>query len=106
MISLVPEDTIENVSVAQLAKDETLGAETAITIVREVEQIETAVAEQLVAESGGDLDTQLRVLVKYDDAEATPSGAMRSRTMRSRTSPRRVTPNRAMSDKPSPNRTP
>ena len=69
VISLVPEDTIENVSVAQLAKDETLGAETAITIVREVEQIETAVAEQLVAESGGDLDTQLRVLVKYDDAE-------------------------------------
>ena len=69
VLSLVPEDTIESVSVGALANDEALKADTPITVVREVEQIETAVAEQLIAEAGGDLDTQLRVLVKYDDSQ-------------------------------------
>ena len=69
VLSLVPEDTIESVSVGALANDEALKAETPITVVREVEQIETAVPEQLIAEAGGDLDTQLRVLVNYDDSQ-------------------------------------
>ena len=69
VLSLVPEDTIESVSVGALANDEALKAETPITVVREVEQIETAVPEQLIAEAGGDLDTQLRVLVNYDDLQ-------------------------------------
>ena len=69
VLSLVPEDTIESVSVGALANDEALKADTPITVVREVEQIETAVPEQLIAEAGGDLDTQLRVLVKYDDSQ-------------------------------------
>ena len=67
VISLVPEDTIERVSIDELVKDETLGADTPITIVREVEQTETAVPEKLIAESGGDLDTKLQVVVRYDD---------------------------------------
>ena len=69
VLSLVPEDTIESVSVGALANDEALKADTPITVVREVEQIETAVPEQLIAEAGGDLDTLLRVLVKYDDSQ-------------------------------------
>ena len=69
VLSLVPEDTIESVSVGALANDEALKAETPITVVREVEQIETAVPEQLIADAGGDLDTQLRVLVNYDDSQ-------------------------------------
>ncbi len=69
VLSLVPEDMIESVSVGALANDEALKADTPITVVREVEQIETAVPEQLIAEAGGDLDTQLRVLVKYDDSQ-------------------------------------
>ena len=69
VLSLVPEDTIESVSVGALANDEALKADTPITVVREVEQIETAVPEQLIAEAGGDLDTQLRVLLKYDDSQ-------------------------------------
>ena len=69
VISLVPEDTIENVSVDELARDEALSSDTPITVVREVEQIEPAVPEQLIAESKGDLDTQLRVQVTYDDAQ-------------------------------------
>ncbi len=68
VLSLVPEDMIESVSVGELAKDDALAAETPITVVREVEQIETAAPEQLIAESEGDLDSRLRVLVKYDDS--------------------------------------
>ena len=69
VISLVPEDTIESVSVEELARDEALSSDTPITVVREVEQIEPAVPEQLIAESRGDLDTRLRVQVTYDDSE-------------------------------------
>ena len=69
VISLVPEDTIENVSVEELARDETLSPDTPITVVREVEQIETAVPEQLIADSGGDLDKTLRFQVTYDDSQ-------------------------------------
>ena len=75
VISLVPEDTIESVSVEELARDESLTLDTPITVVREVEQIEPAVPEQLIAESGGDLDKQLRVRVTYDDSQdATDQG--------------------------------
>ena len=71
VISLVPADTIESVSVDALARDETLSTDTPITVVREVEQIEPAVPEQLIAESGGDLDKPLRVRVTYDDSRDT-----------------------------------
>ena len=77
VISLVPEDTIENVSVDDLAGDETLSPDTPITVVREVEQVEDAVAEQLIADSGGDLDKELRVQVTYDDSqEETGTGVV------------------------------
>ena len=69
VISLVPEDTIESVSVEELATDKALSSDTPITVVREVEQIEPAVPEQLIAEARGDLDTRLRVQVTYDDSE-------------------------------------
>ncbi len=69
VISLVPEDSIENVSVAELAGDETLSPDTPITVVREVEQIEETGAERIIAESGGDLDRELRVQVTYDDSQ-------------------------------------
>ena len=69
VVSLVPEDSIESITVGDLADDETLTPETPITVVREVEQIETAVPEQLIADSGGDLDTPLRVVVTYDDSQ-------------------------------------
>ena len=69
VISLVPADTIESVSVGQLASDETLSPDTPLTVVREVEQVENAAAEQLIADSGGNLDRELRVQVTYDDAQ-------------------------------------
>ena len=69
VVTLVPEDSIESTTVGDLADDGTLTPETPITIVREVEQIETAVPEQLIADSGGDLDQPLRIVVKYDDTQ-------------------------------------
>ena len=77
VISLVPDDIIENVSVDELASDEALSPDTPITVVREVEQVEDAVAEQLIADSGGDLDKELRVQVTYDDSqEETGTGVV------------------------------
>jgi len=70
MLSLIPEDSIENLSVEELARDETLSPDTPLTIVREVEQIEDADAEQIIAESGGDLDKEVRVQVTYEDLQA------------------------------------
>ena len=69
VVSLVPEDSIEGTTVGDLADDDTLTPDTPITVVREVEQIETAVPEQLIADSGGDLDQPLRIVVKYDDTQ-------------------------------------
>ena len=69
VVSLVPEDSIESTTVGDLANDDALTPETPITVVREVEQIETAVPEQLIADSGGDLDRALRIVVKYDDSQ-------------------------------------
>ena len=69
VLSMVPEDSIESVTVGALSRDETLTADTPITVVREVEQIETAAPEQLIADSGGDLDQPLRVQVTYDDSQ-------------------------------------
>ena len=77
VISLVPDDIIENVSVDELASDETLSPDTPITVVREVEQVEDAVAEQLIADAGGDLDKELRVQVTYEDSqEETGTGVV------------------------------
>ena len=69
VVGLVPEDSIESTTVGDLADDDTLTPDTPITIVREVEQIETAVPEQLIADSGGDLDRPLRIVVTYDDTQ-------------------------------------
>ena len=69
VVSLVPEDSIESTTVGDLADDDTLTPDTPITVVREVEQIETAVPEQLIADAGGDLDRPLRIVVKYDDTQ-------------------------------------
>lgn len=85
VVSLVPEDMIESVSVGALAEDDTLEAESPITVVQEVEQIETVGPEQIIAKSGGDLDTKLKVLVEYDDAggDAEQKAAVQGDTGRS-----------------------
>lgn len=75
-LSLVPEDIIEHVSVRTLAGDETLASDTPVTIVREVEQIEIATPEQLIAEAGGDLDATVQVLVEPERRTVEAPGSV------------------------------
>ena len=75
-LSLVPEDVIEHVSVRTLAGDETLASDTPVTIVREVEQIEIATPEQLIAEAGGDLDATVQVLVEPERRTVEAPGSV------------------------------
>lgn len=62
VLSLVPEDAIEQATVRELASDASLDSNTPITIVREVEQLETLTPERLIAESEGDFEAPVRVL--------------------------------------------
>ena len=70
VLSLVPEDAIEQATVRELAGDASLDADTPITIVREIEQLETLTPEQLIAESEGDIEAPVRVF-EGDDVEET-----------------------------------
>ena len=75
VISLVPDDIIERVTVRELAEDDTIGGDTPITVVRETEQIETITQERLIVESGGDVDKPVRVpLPSSDRIEQTTMG--------------------------------
>ena len=62
VISLVPEDLIERVTVGELKEDKGMAEDTPITVVRESEQVETVTPERLVLESGGDVETPVRVV--------------------------------------------
>ena len=61
VISLVPDDIIERVTVRELAEDDAISGDTPITVVRETEQIETVTQERLIAESGGDVEKPIVV---------------------------------------------
>ena len=77
VISLVPDDIIEHVTVRELAEDDAIDGDTPITVVRETEQVETVTPERLVAESGGDVETPIRVpLPSGDQVEQTTIGDM------------------------------
>ena len=75
-ISLVPENVIERVPVRALAGDETLEADTPVTVVRETEQIETATPEQLIAAAGGDLEATVQVLVEPEQRAVEAPGSV------------------------------
>ena len=67
IISLVPEDIIESVTVRELKADESIDDDTPITVVRESEQIETVTPESLVVASGGDVEAPVRVPAESDE---------------------------------------
>ena len=69
-LSLVPEDAIEQTTLRELASDASLDADTPLTVVREVEQLETLTPEQLIAESEGNFEAPVRVL-EEDDVRLT-----------------------------------
>ncbi len=62
VLSLVPRRAVERTSVDEMRADPTIGADTPITVVREVEQVERITPEKLIARSAGNLDTAVTVL--------------------------------------------
>ena len=71
VLSLVPEDAIEQTTLRELAGDASLDADTPLTVVREVEQLETLTPEQLIAESEGNFEATVRVLEEDDVRQTT-----------------------------------
>ena len=69
VISLLPEALVELTTQADMLNDPTLDPDTPITVVREVEQLEVATAEKLIAAAGGDLDTAVRVVIDEQEVE-------------------------------------
>ena len=62
VISLIPEAAIENMTLAELTADPNITANSPITLVKLVEQIEITTPERMIAESGGDIDSIVRIV--------------------------------------------
>jgi len=62
IISLLPESTVEVTTPKDIELNPALKPDTPITVIKEVEQVETITPEKLIAEAGGDLDKTVRVL--------------------------------------------
>ena len=62
IISLLPESTVEVTTPQDIELNPALKPDTPITVIKEVEQVETITPEKLIAEAGGDLDKTVRVL--------------------------------------------
>ena len=62
IISLLPESSIEFTTPKEIEQNPALKPDTPITVIREVEQIEIATPEKIIAEAGGDLNKIVRVL--------------------------------------------
>lgn len=62
IISLLPESTIEITTLKGIESNPALKPDTPITVIREVEQVESMTPEKIIAEAGGDLDKIVAVL--------------------------------------------
>ena len=62
IISLLPESTIELTTPREIERNPALKPDTPITVIREVEQVESTTPEKLIAEAGGDLDKIVTIL--------------------------------------------
>ncbi len=71
VLSMIPEEAVERTTVEAIGNDPTIGPDTPITVVREVEQVERLTPEKLIAESGGNLDKPIRVLEDSQVRETT-----------------------------------
>ncbi|MDX1431439.1 MAG: hypothetical protein R3286_03220 [Gammaproteobacteria bacterium] len=71
VISLLPDASIEVTTPEKIKSNPSLGADTPITVIREVEQVETTTPEKIIAEAGGDLDKRIRVLENDDVRDTT-----------------------------------
>jgi hypothetical protein len=71
VISLLPEAKIELTTRMEIEKNLELNPNMPITLVREVEQLETTTPEKIIAEAGGDLNKKVRVLDNDQVREST-----------------------------------
>ena len=71
VISLLPESSFELTTRMEIERNPDLKPDTPITIVKEVEQIETTTPERIIAEAGGDLDKPVRILEQNEVRETT-----------------------------------
>jgi hypothetical protein len=62
IISLLPESAIEFTTPKDLLRNPALKPDTPITVIREVEQIETVTPEKIIAEAGGDMNKVVKIL--------------------------------------------
>ena len=62
IISLLPESIIEVTTPRDIERNPALKPDTPITVIREVEQIESTTPEKIIAEAGGDLDKIVKIL--------------------------------------------
>lgn len=67
IIQLVPENAIKVTTPQAIAADPSLAPDTPITVVRELEQVETLTPERVIAEVGGDLERTLRVFEEGEE---------------------------------------
>ncbi len=78
-ISLIAPETIEALSAEEILADPELRPDSPITVVKEIEQVETITPEKLIAESGGDLEQRVKVLENDEVREATVREVLESR---------------------------
>jgi len=71
IISLLPESTIEFTTPKEIERNPALKPDTPITVIREVEQIETMSPEKIIAEAGGDLNKMVTILDNGETREVT-----------------------------------
>ena len=75
-ISLLPAETVEQGSAAELLTDPDLEPDSPITVVKEIEQVEVISPQRLIAESGGDLEQTITVLAGSETIETTVREAL------------------------------
>lgn len=71
IISLLPESTIEFTTPKEIERNPALKPDTPITVIREVEQVETMTPEKIIAEAGGDLNKMITILDNGETREVT-----------------------------------
>ena len=69
VLSMLPETAVETTTLEALKQAPGIAADTPITVVRTVEQVEAVTPERVIADSGGNLEQVVRVLGEGDDVE-------------------------------------
>ncbi|MBF2758673.1 MAG: hypothetical protein ISN28_05235 [Ectothiorhodospiraceae bacterium AqS1] len=62
ILSLIPQEDIERLSLSEMKADEDMAPDTPLTVVHDIEQSERVSSQALLAEHEGDLETQVEVI--------------------------------------------